>query len=358
MNHITRAGAWCNGEVAYIAWDVAEKIEGCIGFMVTRVHETGPDAGQRRVLPTWVAFTDQNNPNWNEQDSSVWPIQSFEWRDLTLRKSRDSTAVRPINFDVHYEIVPVAFAHAGETAIASSPTAPPTDSHGMPSYEGPKHPLRQMGRPIKTNTITVTHTYGRNVKATFTNGILSTQNLVRQLASVNKAPPKSAMRAAASNDPKKRAKGAKQKEQHLLAVLKREIAKKNSKIRQFLMGDVYAFLNDLLNRAKKDGGEVYLALYELHDEQLIALLVDAMKRKLIRIILSTAGNFNPNPKGTPKKRDPRVSGARRTMNPRGVCMRRQVTKRTASSIVCSIRRRGSATTSSRSMSARASRSPS
>src|SRR5262249_56606591 len=67
MNLIKRAGAWCNGEVAYIAWDVEKEIKGCVGFMVTRVHETGEDAGQRRILPTWIAFTDQNNPNWNAQ---------------------------------------------------------------------------------------------------------------------------------------------------------------------------------------------------------------------------------------------------------------------------------------------------
>ena len=92
MSLIKRAGAWCNGEVAYLAWDVEKEIKDCVGFMVTRVHETGKDAGQRRILPTWIAFTDQNNPNWNEQDSSVWPIQNFQWRDLTLRKSRDTTS--------------------------------------------------------------------------------------------------------------------------------------------------------------------------------------------------------------------------------------------------------------------------
>src|SRR5260221_7588706 len=95
MRLVTRAGAWCNGEVAYIAWDIEKKIDGCLGFMITRVHETGADAPQNRILPTWVAFSDQNNPNWNEQDTSVWPIQRFDWRDLTLRKSRNTTNVRP-----------------------------------------------------------------------------------------------------------------------------------------------------------------------------------------------------------------------------------------------------------------------
>jgi hypothetical protein len=54
--------------------------------MITRVHETGTYAGRRRILPTWLAFRDQSNPNWNEQDTSVWPVQRFDWRDLTLRK--------------------------------------------------------------------------------------------------------------------------------------------------------------------------------------------------------------------------------------------------------------------------------
>jgi len=51
---------------------------------------------------------------------------------------------------------------------------------------------------------------------------------------------------------------------------------------------------------QKQGGQVYLAPYEHHDEQLIKLLVDAMEDKLIHIVLTTAGNLNPNPKGTPK----------------------------------------------------------
>ncbi len=309
MSLIKRAGAWCNGEVAYLAWDVDKTIKDCLGFMVTRVHETGKDAGQRRILPTWIAFNDQNNPNWNEQDSSVWPIQNFQWRDLTLRKSRDTTSVRPIDFKVHYEIVPVAFrsAHPEGKLVPASPTAPEKDAHGLPSYEGPPHPLVQMGDPIKTNTINVTHTYGDNIKATFTNGILSTQNLVRQLESVNKGPSKKIMKDAASEKPAKRAKGAQQKENRLLKTLKVEIQREDSPIRKFLMGDVYEFVSGLVERARTEGGQVYLALYELQDKQLIKLLVDAMKSKLIHIVLTTAGNLNPNPKGTPKdKRQPVV----------------------------------------------------
>jgi phosphatidylserine/phosphatidylglycerophosphate/cardiolipin synthase-like enzyme len=302
MKLIKRAGAWCNGEVAYIAWDAAEKeIKGCVGFMVTRVHETGADKGKRRILPTWIAFTDQNNPNWNAQDSSVWPIQNYHWRDLTLRKSRDKTKVRPIDFKVHYEIVPVALADESQKALQASPTAPAKDAQGQPSYLGPHHPLVAIGDPTKTNTINVTHTYRKSIKATFTNGILSTQNLVRQLESVHKGPSKTALKNAVTGTSAKRIKAAEQKETHLLATLKAEIKNPESDIRKFLMGDVYDFVSELIDRARKDGGQVYLALYELHDPQLIKLLVDAMKSKLIHIILTTAGNLNPNPKGTDKE---------------------------------------------------------
>jgi hypothetical protein len=41
------------------------------GDIMAGLLKTGADAGQRRILPTWVAFTDQSNPNWIEQDSSV-----------------------------------------------------------------------------------------------------------------------------------------------------------------------------------------------------------------------------------------------------------------------------------------------
>ncbi|MGY4363043.1 hypothetical protein ACVWZR_002233 [Bradyrhizobium sp. i1.3.1] len=107
-------------------------------------------------------------------------------------------------------------------------------------------------------------------------------------------PAKNSIKDANSDKPAERAKAAGQKETHLLQTLKEEIRRPDSKIREFLMGDVYKFVTELVDRAKKEGGQVYLALYELHDNQLIKLLVDAMKSKLIHVILTTAGNLNPN----------------------------------------------------------------
>jgi hypothetical protein len=91
MAKVVDARAFCNNEVAYLAWKTDGKINDCLGFMITRINL---DTGERRLLPAWVAFDTQSNPKWEEQDTSVWPIQKFSWRDLTLRRSRNTLQIR------------------------------------------------------------------------------------------------------------------------------------------------------------------------------------------------------------------------------------------------------------------------
>ena len=122
MGQIVSARAWCNNDVGFLAWKIDGRIDGCLGFMITRIHL---DTGERRNLPTWLAFVTQSNPDWEEQDTSVWPIQKFSWRDLTLRRSRNTLAIRPPSFKVKYEIVPVGLAGPGRVLVPPSPTAQP-----------------------------------------------------------------------------------------------------------------------------------------------------------------------------------------------------------------------------------------
>jgi hypothetical protein len=285
---ISKAGAWNNGEVAYLAWQVAKPIDGCLGFMITRVHETGQDAGARRILPSWIAFTDQSNPDWLAQDTSVWPVQNFEWRDLTLRRSRDTAAVRPIDFRVHYEILPVGSPAPGRAALPPSPTAIYKVGEGPPRYTGTPRTLYRIGEPFVTQPIDVTHSYsGANpaIEATFTNGILSTQNLLQQLQSVKtKAQPGAVVQMPTSTA-------------GLLAVLQTQIQDRESAIRAFLTADALSFVRRLVEKAINEGGDVYLALYELHDPELIDLLKAAAKAAKVHIILSTAGSERVEGKG-------------------------------------------------------------
>ena len=85
MAKLTLAQACCNNEVAYLAWQTDGKIAGCLGFMITRIHlDSMGHEVERRILPAWVAFETQSNPDWEPQDTSVWPM-------VTVSPSRSCT---------------------------------------------------------------------------------------------------------------------------------------------------------------------------------------------------------------------------------------------------------------------------
>ena len=98
MASITHARAFANNEVALVAWQIDAPIPDCRGFEITRIYASG----EERVLPAWVPFKGQSNPDWKPQTTSVWPIQKLLWRDLTARKRRDAVARRPGDDDVPF----------------------------------------------------------------------------------------------------------------------------------------------------------------------------------------------------------------------------------------------------------------
>src|SRR5438105_1464995 len=247
MAKLVAARAWCNNEVAYLVWKTDGKIDGCLGFMITRIQlDLNGQEVERRNLPTWVAFATQSNPKWEEQDTSVWPIQKFSWRDLTLRKSRNTLTRRPPAFKAKYEIVPVGLPGPGRAPVPPSPTAQPG------KYKGAPIPLFICGDSIQTDEILVTSDFG-DIPVTFTNGILSTQNLRKQLGTPDGlAPTKPQIDA--------------------------HIQKPGDPIRTFLAGDVLPALRSLFERADQVDGHVHLALYELDDPELENLLVTHQTR--------------------------------------------------------------------------------
>lgn len=252
MARITKAKAFCNDEVAYLAWETDGKIKGCLGFMVTRIFL---DTGERRVLPSWVAFQSQSNPDWEVQDTSVWPIQKFAWRDLTLRKSRNTLATRTGPLRVKYEIQPVGPLKAGLTPVPSTDTAQPG------KYKGKKIPLAFYGEAFETNEILASNDLGE-ISVGFNNGILSTQNLRQQL-----------------HTPKGKMPSAKK--------VRERIGTVDDPLRRYLAGDILPLLRELFERAEAEGGTIYAALYELSDPELVDLLLQHANR--LHLILSTAG---------------------------------------------------------------------
>jgi phosphatidylserine/phosphatidylglycerophosphate/cardiolipin synthase-like enzyme len=253
MAQVIKARAYCNDEVAYLAWQTDGRIDGCLGFMVTRIFL---DTGERRVLPTWVAFTSQSNPDWEPQDTSVWPIQKFSWRDLTLRKSRDQLAARSGPLRVKYEIRPVGRMKPGLIPVPVTDTAQPG------KYKGKPVPLAFYGDACETNDILASSDLG-DISVAFNNGILSTQNLRKQLKT-----------------PKGKAPSA--------AQVRKRINTPGDELRAFLAGDVLPLLRTLFERAVAEDGQIFAALYELSDPELVDLLETHADR--LNLILCTAGH--------------------------------------------------------------------
>src|SRR5262249_22942869 len=79
----SKAIAISNNDVAFIAWRYDQKIPNCLGFAIYRIDL---NSGTTTLLPAWVGFKGQSNPKWDYQTTAIWPIQKFNWRDLTAKK--------------------------------------------------------------------------------------------------------------------------------------------------------------------------------------------------------------------------------------------------------------------------------
>jgi phosphatidylserine/phosphatidylglycerophosphate/cardiolipin synthase-like enzyme len=283
MATITSANAWANNEVAYVAWTTDGRIPGCLGFEVTRVYLDAagnvakrPDGTDDRVkCAAWVAFKGQHNLDWIPQDTGVWPVQKFSWRDLTLRKKRDGMARRPDEVTVRYEIRPVGEMKPGLIAVPSNGHEKAMiakrnnkgeivrDGDKKPvkvlgnSYTGAPRPLDYLGLAFATKPVTVT-SKRPPFRSTFTNGILAAQwlsNVINEDGVIKK------------ND--------------LLDMISNPADLR----RKYLAGDVLPLLHELFLRP----GTFRLALYELEDVELEKPIVDNKDRVEV-ILANTSAN--------------------------------------------------------------------
>src|SRR5215470_11290036 len=185
MAKITRATAFSNNEVAYLAWAIdGKRIAGCLGFHIVRQYLDAADAvTSERPLASYVAFKGQRNPDWLAQNTTVWPVQKFTWRDLTLRKKRDQAARRPDNVRVRYRLRAVGHMRDGLEPVVVVPEShweKKTHAQVLHTYEGNPIPLGYLTPVQRTNVIEVTRRRPP-FTTTFTNGILSTQFLLNVL---------------------------------------------------------------------------------------------------------------------------------------------------------------------------------
>ncbi|CAN5132709.1 phospholipase D-like domain-containing protein [soil metagenome] len=304
MGKIISVRAYANNEVAYVAWNIDDKIKDCLGFEVTRIYLDGngsvalrADGKEDRVkCAAWVAFKGQRNPNWIPQDTGVWPVQKLAWRDLTLRKKRDAAKRRPDEVQVRYEIRPVGDLRQGldpvppngidfaDVVERDKKGRPVTGVDGKPvkirvkAYEGPPRPLGYLATASVSNDIVVTSRRGA-FRSTFTNGILAAQWLRNVLLEDGVIEPDE---------------------------LINKLENPNDPHRKYLAGDVIPLIHELFERK----GRFYLSLYELEDQELEDILVANKSR--IHIILSNTSA------GKDKKWDERNRAARKRLVDEGV----------------------------------------
>ena len=66
-----------NNDIAFLWWSVPAKIPGCLGFSIHRQVKGKP----AEPLKAWVGFDRGPTPK-RPRDTDVWPIQSFQWKDV------------------------------------------------------------------------------------------------------------------------------------------------------------------------------------------------------------------------------------------------------------------------------------
>lgn len=279
MPSITRAIAIANNEVAYVAWEIdGTAIPGCLGFHIVRERiGDGGEVVEERPLASYVAFKGQRNPDWQSQNTTVWPVQKFNWRDLTLRKRRNKAERRPENERVRYRIRAV-----GRMRDELEPVEVVLESHRERgtghivdhTYEGRPIPLGYLTEAAWTNVVDVT-TSRPPFTSSFTNGILSTQFLSNVLNEDGEITP---------------------------GELEEHLRKPKDWLREYLAGDVLPIIHDFF---AQPGGRFHAALYELEDEELLDILEEHAPR--LDLILSDAGS------GTDEDAEPNEKGKRPTI---------------------------------------------
>lgn len=225
------ARAYANNDLAFIQWSYASKIPDCLGFCVERVDSATKIT---TILPAWVGFENQKNEEWKPQDTSVWPVQKFNWRDFTATRGKTYS----------YNIIPMV---------------------GKPDH---LQRIADTSLHLHTNEVTLTPGTG-DIKAYFNRGILSTQAVSHAIDGPNQIPSSTKLMA--------------------------NIQTPGNPLRERLMGQIRDALLNIITEVKTNGGECYAALYELNDPELISGLLSLGDK--LHLILSNAGANGDNVAG-------------------------------------------------------------
>ena len=222
-----------SNDVVFVTWQYEQAIPNCLGFTVRR-KDMANTAGGFVALPAWVGWQGGSNADWKPQTTDVWPVQKFQWRDF-MAKAGNS---------YQYQVMPMT---------------------GTQNSLQPQNDLA-----LTTDEVHLTPDTSNNVQAYFNNGILSTQSVAHYLPPDAKGAPSS-------------------------GALMQHISKPGDALRTALAGQIIEAVTSLLKRAQSEGGDCYMALYELSDEELINDIIALGKQ--VHVVLSATPTNDSPPKG-------------------------------------------------------------
>jgi phosphatidylserine/phosphatidylglycerophosphate/cardiolipin synthase-like enzyme len=244
------AVAISNNDMVYLHWNVSGKIPDCLGFNIIR-HDAM--SKHQESLPAMVGFPSPDKSEKKKaagqtfRNTSVWPVQKYAWKDLFAKRGGT----------YWYEIVPML---------------------GTPGNLKP-----DLANAMRTNSVTLDSKQG-DCAVFFNRGIISTQAIARSLTKGKSGIPNT-------------------------KTLEEAIKKPGNPLRIRLAGELENGVLTLLERAKKEGGQCYCALYELSDKDLVDNLA-ALKDK-VHIVLSNAGEDTKKGAGDGDKTN---TGARKSFH--------------------------------------------
>lgn len=208
---------YTNEDDALLFWSIPEPIAGSRGFAIERRKSAEGKEEVQDFLPNRTGFENEAVPAAQEEGqkavlkpSTEWPFQRFSWTDHDANTGDT----------VSYRVIPVIRNAAGELEVLEAEASEWSAKKTLGPPDG-------------------------NFKPFFNRGFVISQFISRYL-----------------------------EEQGLtLAQFKGRIRDKDDKtIRRFLSGDLRLALLNQLETAFQEGGEIYAALFELSDEELIDAL--------------------------------------------------------------------------------------
>src|SRR5436189_100337 len=269
----TTLKVYVNEDDALLFWSIPQPIPGCRGFAIERKRRVANQPEERAFLNNRTGFENEKVAAQPKKDqpavlkpSTEWPFQRFSWTDHDANTG-DS---------VSYRVVPVLRDSAGKLVLDEGNASPFSDEKILGNAPDARF------APF------------------FNRGFVISQFMSRFLA-------ENGLDFNSKTD---------------MTKFKKELGKKETQIRQFLSGDLRIALLDLLESAHKDGGEVFGALFEVSDDELIEALAKLGERAHIVLANGSITAAKGERSAAARKRDENEE-ARATLRAAGVDVTRK-----------------------------------